>query len=324
MPHRIVYFNGRFVPESEARISIFDSALMYGDMAFEMTRTYGQRPFKLREHLERLYASLRLLEIDCGLPLDEMERLTLETLEKNLPTEPDDMDWQIMHDVSRGPLSLYQTAFAEPLRPTVSISCWPLVVHMGAFAANYAKGVDLVIPAQHALPAHLLDPKAKTRSRLHYQMALLQAARMGAGRWPVLVDPDGFLAEGPGWNIFLVKHGELLAPEPRNILLGVSRSTTLELARELGIPVRETNLGRYEALLADEIFCTATSYGLVHAASFEGQSIDDGSPGTIFRRLLAGWKNLVGVDFVAQAEDYAARLPEWERRQRDAFQAERS
>ena len=315
MSQRVVYFNGGIVPEAEARVSIFDSALMYGDMAFEMTRTYNRRPFKLREHLERLYGSLRLLEIDCGLSLAEMERLTLETLEGNLPTEPTDMDWQIMHDVSRGPLDLYRTAFTEPPRPTVSINCWPLVTHMGSFAANYTNGVHIVIPAQQTLPAHLIDPKAKTRSRLHYQMALLQAGRMGASRWPVLLDPDGFLAEGPGWNIFLVKRGELLTPEPRNILLGVSRATPLDLARQCGIPVRETNLGRYEALMADELLCTATTYALVHATTIEGQTIGDGSPGPIFRRLLDAWKHSVGVDFVAQAHDYAARLPEWERRQ---------
>jgi branched-chain amino acid aminotransferase len=312
MSKRVVYFNGQFVPESEARVSIFDSALMYGDMAFEMTRTYNQQPFKLREHLERLYCSLRLLEIDCGLSMDEMEQITQETLAKNLPTEPDDMDWQIMHDVSRGPLALYRTAFSEPLRPTVSINCWPLIVHMGAFASNYANGVHIVIPAQQALPAHLLDPKAKTRSRLHYQMAILQAGRMGAGCWPVLLDPDGYLAEGPGWNIFLVKNGELLMPEPRNILLGVSRATTLELAQQLGIPTREMNLGRYDALMADEIFCTATTYALVHATSFEGHVIGDGGPGPAFLRLAEAWKSRVGVDFVAQANGYAARLPEWE------------
>ena len=90
MSVRTVYFNGAFVPESEARVSIFDSALMYGDMAFEMTRTFNHKPFRLREHLERLYGSLRLLEIDCGLTIDEMERATLATLERNIPTESAD------------------------------------------------------------------------------------------------------------------------------------------------------------------------------------------------------------------------------------------
>ena len=315
MSSRVVYFNGQFVPEAEARVSIFDSALMYGDMAFEVTRTYNRRPFKLREHLDRLYGSLKLLEIDCGLSIDEMERITLETLERNQSTESSDMDWQIMHDVSRGPLDVYRTAFPDGLRPTVSINCWPLITHMGGFAPKYESGVHIVIPAQQALPAHLVDAKAKTRSRLQYQMALLQAARMGAGRWPVLLDPDGFLAEGPGWNIFLVKNGELLTPEPRNILLGVSRATTIKLARELDIPVRETNLGRYEALQAEEMFCTATTYALVHATTFEGQMIGNGGPGPIFKRLLEAWKSRVGIDFVAQAGHYAEHLPAWEKAQ---------
>lgn len=318
MSQRIVYFNGQFVPESEARVSIFDSALMFGDMAFEMTRTYNQRPFRLREHLDRLYASLRLLKIDCGLSIDEMERLTVETLERNLPTEPDDMDWQIMHDVSRGPLEPYRTAFQDGIRPTVSINCWPLITHMGSFAPQYDRGVHVVIPAQQALPAHLVDAKAKTRSRMHYQLAILQAARMGVGRWPVMLDPDGFLAEGPGWNIFLVKNGELLTPEPRNILLGVSRAATIELAQQAGIPFRETNLGRYEGLQADEIFCTATTYGLVHAAAFEGETIANGRPGPVFTQLMQSWQELAGIDFVAQAHAYARRLPDWEAQQRSA------
>jgi len=311
MSARVVYFNGQYVPEREARVSIFDSALMYGDMAFEMTRTFHQKPFRLREHLERLYGSLRLLEIDCGLTIDEMEQITLDTLQRNIPTEPDDMDWQIMHDVSRGPLPVYRSAFPDGLKPTVSINCWPLITHMGGFAPKYETGVEIMIPAQQTIPAHIVDLKAKVRSRMHYRLAELQAARAG-GKWPVLLDPDGFLAEGPGWNIFLVKDNVIYTPEPRNILLGVSRGTVLDLARDLAIEVRETNLGRYEALMADEIFCTATTYSLVHATTFEGQTIGDGRPGPVFQQLTAAWKELVGIDFVTQAHDYARRLPAWE------------
>src|SRR5438552_4529772 len=129
-----------------------------------------------------------------------------------------------MHAVSPAPLDIYRAACSPGMRPTISINGWPLITHMGSFAPKYASGVELVIPAQQTLPAHLVDPKAKTRSRLHYQMAQLQAKRMGANAWPVLLDPDGFLAEGPGWNLFLVKKGVLYTPEPRNILLGVSRA----------------------------------------------------------------------------------------------------
>lgn len=315
MPNRVVYFNGEFVPEAEARVSIFDSALMYGDMAFEMTRTFNQKTFRLREHLERLYGSLRLLEIDCGLTIDEMEQVTEETLVKNLPTEAGDVDWQIMHDVSRGPLPIYRSAFAEGVQPTVSINCWPLITHMGGFAAKYDTGVSIMIPAQQTLPSHLVDLKAKTRSRMHYRLAEFQAARSGEGTLPLLMDTDGFLAEGSGWNVFLVKDGVIYTPEPRNVLLGVSRGTVLDLAKKLGIELRETNLGRYEALMADEIFCTASTYSMVHATTFEGQTVGDGKPGPVFSRLINAWKELVGIDFVAQAHEYNRRLPEWEERE---------
>ena len=322
MSERSVYFNGQFVPESEARVSIFDSALMFGDMAFEMTRTYNQTPFRLQEHLERLYGSLKLMEIDCGLSLEEMKQLTLETLERNLPTESTDMDWQIMHDVSRGPLPIYETVFPDGVRPTVSINCWPLITHMANFAPSYETGVHIAIVAQKAVPAHLVDPKAKTRSRLHYQMANLQAARMGQGRWPLLLDPDGFIAEGTGWNILLVKDGGLYSPEPRNILLGVSRGMAIDLAHELGIPVRETNLGRHEALQADEIICTATTYGITHGTSFEGQTVGDGDPGPICKQISNAWKKQVGIDFAEQARSYAQLLPAWQEQQTLSAQAQ--
>ncbi len=320
MSGRSVYFNAEFVEESEARVSIFDSSSMFGDMAFEMTRTFQGKPFRLRHHLDRLYGSLRLLEIESGISQEEMEELTHQTLERNIPTEAGDVDWLIMHNVSRGPLSLYHTVFPQGVRPTVSINCWPLITHMGRFAPNYNPGVDLVIVPQQAVPAHIVDPKAKTRSRLHYQLAQLQGGRIGADKWPVLLDPDGFLAEGPGWNLFLVKDGVLTSPEGRNILLGVSRGATLDVARELGIPTREANLGRYEALQADEILCTATTYSLVHARSFEGQLVGDGSPGPVFLQLMQGWKRLAGIDFVNQAHEYAGRLSDWEKKELEPLQ----
>ena len=283
---------------------------MFGDMAFEMTRTFGGEPFCLREHLDRLYASLDLLEIDCGMSPQRMDEVSREALALNAETEAEDVDWQIMHNVSRGPLGVYRSAFAGELQPTITINCWPLITHTGSFAPNYDTGIDVMIPAQQAVPAHLVDPKAKTRSRMHYQMANLQAAR-GGGGWPVLLDGDGFLCEGTGNNIFLVHGEQLLTPEPRNILLGVSRGVTIELAKKIGLDVRECNLGRYEALQADEIFCTATTYCLVHARSFEGKAFDN-APGPVFQRLLNAWIEHAGVDFVAQARDYHERLPVWE------------
>ena len=105
MSQRLVYFNGEFIPEGEARISMFDCALMFGDMVFEMTRSFNQKPYRLRQHLDRLYASMRYAEIDCRLTIDQMEEATNQTIETNLPAL-DGLDFQIMHDVTRGGLSL--------------------------------------------------------------------------------------------------------------------------------------------------------------------------------------------------------------------------
>ena len=131
MAERLVYFNAEFIPELEARISIFDCALMYGDMVFEMTRTFNQKPYRLRQHLERLYASLDYVQINCGLTIDQMEAATHETIERNLPAL-EGYDVQIMHDVTRGGLALYDTIVREGTAPIVSINVLPFARHIGS------------------------------------------------------------------------------------------------------------------------------------------------------------------------------------------------
>ncbi len=309
MSQRVVYLNGQFVAEDEARISIYDSASIMGDAAFEVTRTFHHRPFRLRYHLERLAHTLAVLQIDPGLTLDELEAITLETLARNLPTEVTSVDWNIIHNVSRGPARDFLTSFApEQRRPTITISCYPLTWKLAALATAYDTGVDLVIPAQRAIPTSLLDASIKTRSRVHYQLATLQAAAKQAGSLAIMVDPDGFLTECTSANVFLVRDGQLLTPELRNVLPGVTRGVILELADRLGIACREQNLSPADAQNADEIFVTSTSIGILHARSFEGRPVGDGRVGQISRRLREALTTEVGLDFASQARDYAVRL----------------
>jgi branched-chain amino acid aminotransferase len=308
MSQRIVYFNGRIVPEREARVSIFDSALQVGDMAFEVTRTVRHKPFRLREHLRRLRRSMTALAIDPQLGDDELERITLDVVARNLPTEPDDVDWNIVHDVSRGPASAY-LGFVEAneRRPTVIVACLPLHRKMATMAAAYTTGVDLVVPAQRSLPHTLLDSGIKCRSRVHYQLANLQAAAKRPGSTAVLLDPDGFVTEGTTGNVFFVRGGELLTPTTRNILPGVTRGLVLELARRLGLSTRETDLSQSDAAAADEAFVTSTSIGIVHARTFEGQTLGDGGIAPTTRRLREALAAEIGLDFAAQAAAYAAK-----------------
>ena len=310
MSDRVTYVSGQWLPEAEAKVSIFDSALMFGDMAFEMTRTFNQVPFHLEDHLDRLYDSLDLLAIDCGCSKTELHELTLETLQRNLSTEDPRMDWWLMHNISRGPLPVYESAFPEGIKPTITISAWPLITHTGGFAPTYESGIRLVVPEQLAIPEQLLDVKAKTRSRQHYRIAQNQVEARGQGLWALLVDPDGFVTEGTGCNVFAVQDGKLRTPEPRNILKGVSRKVTLQLAENLGIPTEQTNLTVDDLLAADEIFCTASSFCLVHAIAFEEKELSP-TPGPIFQQLVDAWKEYVGLDFVQQARDYQEALKSW-------------
>jgi branched-chain amino acid aminotransferase len=301
---RKVYFSGEFVPESEARVSIFDTALMSGDMVFEMTRTYNQEPFRLRHHLERLYAGIKALEIDCGLSIDEMEEATHQTLEVNRLAFPHGLEIQIMHNVSSGPLALYKTVFPEGLKPTVTINCWPLTWHLARVADQYETGVHAVIPPQRSVPARLIDPKIKNRSRIYYQVANIQASKVDKDAMALLTDEDGFLTEGTGANVFLVKGGELFTPEPRNILRGVTRGAVIDLASDLEIPVHEKNLEPYDMVTANEAFFSGTSMFLLPITWFNGLPVGDGNVGPMAKSLIAAFSDTVGVDIVAQAKQY--------------------
>ena len=206
MSQRLVYFNGEFIPEREARISIFDSALLFGDMVFEVTRTFNQKPFRLREHLDRLYGSLRYAEIDCGLTVDEMETATYETIEKNLPAL-NGLDFQIMHDVTRGGYPLYDGLIKEGASPIVSINIFPLIRHVGNQADKYETGSHFVITPQQSVPSRYIDPKAKNRSRIFYKLAELHASRLEEGAMALLTDEHGFITEGTGNNFFIARGG---------------------------------------------------------------------------------------------------------------------
>lgn len=308
MSQRVAYFNGRIVPEGEARVSIFDSALQVGDMAFEVTRTVRHAPFRLREHLQRLRRSMTALAIDPQLTDDELETITLDVVTRNLPTEAGDVDWNIVHDVSRGPASAYRSFVAlEDRRPTVIVACVPLHEKMAALAKTYVDGVDLVVPAQRSLPHELLDSGIKCRSRVHYQMANLQAAARRPGSTAVLVDPDGYLTEGTSGNVFLVRCGRLYTPTTRNLLPGVTRGLVLEVARRLGLDAHEADLTPTDAATADEMFVTSTSIGIVPARSFEDRPLPGPLPGPVTRQLQAALAEEIGLDFGTQAAEYAAK-----------------
>ncbi len=298
---RVVYWNGEFVPEHEARISIYDSALMFGDMVFEMTRSFNGVQFKLREHLERLFAGLRVLAIDVSLTLDDMEKACLATVEANAGAMAVDDEHRLMIDVSRGLLGIYAEHVDVPAGANVIIADFPLRWTVAGMSKFFDDGVSAVVPSQRAIPARFLDPKVKNRSRIHYLTANMQVSRMkGERNWALLLDDDGFITEGTGDNFFLVRDGVLYTPEGRNVLRGVSRQYVFELADQLGLDCRERNLEVYDAITADEAFVTGTPFAMLPVTRVEGQTLGTGRMGDVTHALLDAWSANVGIDIAGQ------------------------
>jgi branched-chain amino acid aminotransferase len=305
--NRVVYFNGELVRESEARVSIYDSALMFGDVAFEMTRSFNKKQFKLREHLERLVASAKWLHIPLEMSVDDLEKCCQEVIAANEPTfEPDD-EHRLMIDITRGLLGIYSDRVDVKAGVNLIIADFPLRWTVQDSAHLYTEGIDVVIPSQRMIPASLLEPKAKNRNRIHYLMANVELSKYsGQNAWAVLLDPDGFLTEGTGSNFFLVKNGVILSPEPRNILRGISREYVIELAKDLNLKFCEKNLEPYDIMTADEAFFTCTPFSIVPALRFQGRSIGSGMVGPIYKMLIDRWSANVGVDIIGQIQQYAS------------------
>jgi branched-chain amino acid aminotransferase len=303
----MVYMNSQFVPEKDAKVSIYDSAMMFGDMVFEMTRSFNGKQFLLRQHLERLYRGLRQLRIPIKESVDELETLVRRTMEVNQPAFLPTDEHRIMINVSRGPLAMYKMVFGGRLEPTVIIADFPVKWTVASLAHLYDGGVHAVTPSQRAIPGHLLECKIKNRCRMHFMVANLEVSLVGdPDAWALLLDPDGFVAEGTGSNFFVVSEGKLMTPEPRNVLRGTRRKYILGLAAKLGIPAVEKNIELYDVIHADEAFFTSTAFSMLPCTKINGLAIGDGKTGTIFKRLLSAWSDEVGVDIPAQTKAFAA------------------
>ena len=295
---RVAYVNGEIIPESDAKISIHDRGFLQGYSVFDTTRTFGHRIFKLDEHLDRFFKSLKYARLDPLIDKSELSRITMEIVNTNLPLISDDDDYWVTQRVSRG------ISTPEGDNPTVIVESVPLP--FSARAKYYSKGMPVVVPSVRRTPPESLSPRAKIQNYANLVQAEFEAKERNPESWPILLDMNGNLCEGPGSNFFIVKDGAVVTPREQYVLAGISRSTTLELAAELGIETVEANIDLYDAYTADEAFVTSTSFCICPVISVNGSVIGEGSiPGPITRRLLNAYSGLVGIDIAGQ---YLSRL----------------
>ena len=296
----LVYLNGEFVPADEAKISIFDAAVMLGDMVTESTRTFAHRPFKLEEHIDRLYKSLKVTRINPGMTPGEMHELSLRVLETNLPKVVPGMDLWLVHNISRGRFVAGADPTKQRSQATIIIHTAPLI--LTDWVRFYTEGCHAVTPFSRAVPPEALDARIKNRSRMAYTLAEMEVKLVDPQAQSILLDIHGNVAENKGGNFFIYSEGVLKTPQARSALAGISRATILELAAQLSIPVQVTDFQPYDIYTADEAFFTSTPYCIMPATKFNGLPVGDGQVGPVTKRLLQAWSELVGVDIVAQAQ----------------------
>jgi len=298
---RQVYMNGEFVSEDEAKVSIFDSALMFGDMVFEMTRSFNKKQFKLKEHIDRLFMGIKIYRIPINLSKEDIEKICYETIKINEPLFLKTDEHRLMINVSRGPLGIYSQVFDNKIEPTIIVADFPLKWTVQSMGKLYDEGINMVLVNQRAIPSHLMDPKIKNRSRVFYQMANIEASLFkGKNNWALLMDDDGNIAEGSGDNFFIVKDNVVITPEPRNILVGISRNYIFELCNQLKLKYIEKNITPYDVYAADEAFITGTPFSILPVFKFNNLNIGEGSFGKITKKLIDTWGQNTGVDIISQ------------------------
>lgn len=277
----IIYLDGAFLPKEEAKVSVFDHGLLYGDGVFEGIRAYNGRIFRLDEHLDRLYDSAKTIDLAVPITKAEMGEAIAEVLRRN-----NLRDAYIRPIVTRGIGDLGLDP-RKCEKPTVII----IAVEWGAMYGDlYEKGLTAVTVSVRRNPAQSLPPNVKSLNYLNNILAKIEANYKG-GDEAILFDTNGYLSEGSGDNIYVVKNGVIITPPTLNNLRGVTRLVLLECAETLGITVLERNMGYFDLYSADEVFVTGTAAEVGPIVVIDGRSIGSGRPGPVTRQLMSAFKS---------------------------------
>ena len=286
---RWVYINGKYFRKDEAKVSVFDHGFLYGDGVFEGIRVYDGNVFRLKEHLERLYDSAKSIMLKIPMTMEEMQQAVVDAVRKNGLR-----DAYIRLVISRGAgsLSLDPESCSDP---QVII----IVDQVRLFSQElYDNGLPIVtVPTRRNIP-DALNPKIKSLNYLNNILVKIEANRAGVGE-ALMLNEDGYVAEGSGDNIFIVKKGVLYTPPGYvGALEGITRKAIMDLADQLGYPVKEQPFTRHDVYIADEAFLTGTAAEVIAVVEVDGRQIGTGKPGPITRSLLEAFRKLVRVDGV--------------------------
>lgn len=281
-----IYIDGKYYDEKQAKISVFDHGLLYGDGIFEGIRAYNGRVFKLKEHVDRLFASAKAILLEIPMGHAAIMEAVVETCRRNKLR-----DGYIRLVVTRG----VGTLGLNPNRcknPSIIIIAGKIQLYPEEY---YRKGMEIVTVATVRNLHSALNPAIKSLNYLNNILAKIEANNAGCEE-AILLNAEGFVSECTGDNLFIIKEGKLFTPPlSAGALYGITRRVVMELATESGIEVSEPNLTRYDLFNADECFLTGTGAEIVPVVKIDGRIIGSGRPGPLTQQLVSQYHSLTKV-----------------------------
>lgn len=288
-----VYINGEFYPEEEAKISVFDHGFFYGDGVFEGIRAYNGKIFKFDEHIDRLYDSAKAIMLEIPMSKGEMKRLIIECLRKN-----NLRDAYIRPIVTRGVGDLGLDP-RKCKKPTVII----ITKEWGKMYGDlYERGLHAISVGVRRISPAALVVNIKSLNYLNNILGKIEANIKGADE-AIFLDDNGYVCEGSGDNIFMVKKGKIFTPPALLSLRGITREAVIELCEKLGYDLREQNISLFDLYTADEVFVTGTAAEIAPVTKIDGRVIGDGKVGPVTRRLMKEFEKLTQEEGTPIYED---------------------
>jgi branched-chain amino acid aminotransferase len=278
-----VYINGKFFDKADAKVSVYDHGLLYGDGVFEGIRIYHGKVFRLREHIDRLYESAKSIHLEIPIGRDEMIKAVEETVKVNNKTA----GGYIRLLVTRGP----GTLGLDPRKcdPQVIVIVDDISLYPNEL---YENGLEIVTAATIRNHPNAVNPRIKSLNYLNNILAKIEAIRAGCLE-AIMLNHKGDVAECTGDNVFVVKKGAIRTPPTdAGILEGVTRNAVIELARAADIPIAEATLTRHDIYAADEVFLTGTAAEIIAVVKCDGRVIGSGKPGPVTRQLRERFQQL--------------------------------
>jgi branched-chain amino acid aminotransferase len=282
-----IYLNGNYVQKENAMISVYDHGFLYGDGIFEGIRIYNGNIFKCRQHLDRLYDSAKSIMLDIPLSYEDMKSVLIETVRRN-----DFRDGYIRLVVSRGPGDLGLDPRRSP-KANVIIIVEQLAIYP---EEAYLKGLKTVSVSTRRNIPDALNPKIKSLNYLNNILVKIQANLAGVGE-AIMLNSQGFVAEGSSDNIFIIKRGVVFTPPCYcGALEGITRAAIIEICQKTGIPIKEEPFTLHDVYVADEVFFTGTAAEVIAVREVDARIIGEGKAGPITTRLLKEFRSVVEID----------------------------